>query len=153
MRRPASLVLSAWGRIRRRMLTSMLALMLDGLVCILIGLVSRDLFLLTIVAMGVLGVLEAMIFGLNGAVGQTIVPPEVQGRVFSLVSSAAGIAAPLGLMIAGPFTDAFGVQTWWLISATVITVTGGLALCTRSLIQIEQEKDRPQRAIAESAAL
>jgi DHA3 family macrolide efflux protein-like MFS transporter len=133
------LVLGISAGFGRRMLTSMLALMLDGLVCILIGVVSREWFALTIAAMGMLGILEAMIFGLNGAIGQSIVPAEMQGRVFSLATSASLAAAPLGLVVAGPFADAFGVQVWWLISASIITVTGLIALHTPSLVRIEEE--------------
>ena len=103
----------------------------------------RDgLTFITVVAMATLGILEAMIFGLNGAIGQTIVPPAMQGRVFSLVNSASGVAAPLGLMVAGPFTDAFGVQVWWLISATLIAAIGLTALFTPSLMHIEEGSNK-----------
>lgn len=143
----------ARSNFKRRMFISMLALMADGLVCIFIGLASKELFVLTVVAMAMLGILEAMIFGLNGAIGQTIIPPEMQGRIFSLVNGASGVAAPLGLMVAGPFTDAFGVQVWWLLSAILITAIGLTALFTPSLIHIEEDRNRPQGAIAESVAV
>jgi len=38
------------------------------------------------------------------------VAPELQGRVFTAVSSMAGLASPLGIAIAGPVADWAGVQ-------------------------------------------
>lgn len=131
------LILGVWGGFHRRIITSMLALALDGVVCLLIALTPRALFPLTVGGWAVLGILEAMIFGINGAIGQATVPPAMQGRVFALVISATQAAAPLGLLAAGPFADAFGVQAWWLLSASLITLTGAAALLSPALMHIE----------------
>jgi DHA3 family macrolide efflux protein-like MFS transporter len=134
------LILGVWGGSRRRIATSMAALSLDGVVCLLIALTPRPLFPLTVAGMAALGILEAMVFGINGAIGQATVPPAMQGRVFSLVIGASQAAAPLGLLAAGPFADRFGVQAWWLLSASLITLTGAAALLNPSLMHIESVK-------------
>ena len=120
--------LSVWGGFRRRIVSSLLALTLDGLAIIVIALSPPEMFGLAVAAIFCVGFLETIVFGLNGAIGQAIIPPEMQGRVFSLLMSVAQIAAPLGLLIAGPFSDAYGVKLWWALTGVVITVMGASVL-------------------------
>jgi len=136
----------------RRIATSMLALALDGVVCMLIGLTPRDLFPLTVGGLALLGIFEAMIFGINGTIGQATVPPEMQGRVFSLVTGVSQAAAPLGLLAAGPFADRFGVQAWWLLSSGLIFLTGMAALFTPSLMRIDEGAPAAMYAAQKSPA-
>jgi DHA3 family macrolide efflux protein-like MFS transporter len=53
------------------------------------------------------------------AILQTVVPNELQGRVISLLNVVIGVAGPLGLAVAGPLGEAFGV--------TAVFILGGLA--------------------------
>jgi DHA3 family macrolide efflux protein-like MFS transporter len=58
------------------------------------------------------------------AIIQDVVAPDIQGRVFTVVSSLAGAAAPLGMAIAGPIADRFGVQAWFLAGGLVTLLMG-----------------------------
>jgi DHA3 family macrolide efflux protein-like MFS transporter len=75
----------------------------------------------------------------------------MQGCVFALLMSAAQIMAPLGLLIAGPFADAFGVRAWWLLTGITIAVMAVLALCVPSIVHIEDRRYRPV-ALAQTQA-
>jgi len=119
------------------MVTVMLGLALDGIAITLIGLAPADAFLLAVAAIFVVGFLETMIVGLNGAIFQAIVPPEIQGRVFSLLVSAGQVMSPLGLAIAGPVADALGVQFWWLLAGVTITAMGVGAFFVPAIMRIE----------------
>jgi DHA3 family macrolide efflux protein-like MFS transporter len=55
---------------------------------------------------------------------QDVVAPEIQGRVFTVISSVSGMAAPLGMAIAGPVADAFGVQLWFLVGGIASVLMG-----------------------------
>ena len=132
--------LSVWGGFRRRIVSSLLALTLDGLAIIVIALSPPEMFGLAVAAIFCVGFLETIVFGLNGAIGQAIIPPEMQGRVFSLLMSVAQIAAPLGLLIAGPFSDAYGVKLWWALTGVVITVMGASAFLVPSIVHIEDKR-------------
>lgn len=62
---------------------------------------------------------------------QESVPHEAQGRVFSLLGSMMSLAMPLGLLIAGPVAERFGVPLWFFLSGIVLfAVTGVSALLT-----------------------
>jgi DHA3 family macrolide efflux protein-like MFS transporter len=115
----------------------MLALVLDGIAIAVFGLAPASAFSLAVAAISAVGFLEAMLMGLNGAISQAVVPPVMQGRVFSLLVSAAQVATPLGLAFAGPVAGALGAQFWWLLSGTAITAMGVGALFVPAIMQIE----------------
>ena len=130
-------LLGVWGGFRRRIVTMMLALILDGIVIAVAALAPADAFLLAVGMIFAMGLLETIVMGTGGAAGQAIIPPEIQGRVFSLISSAGFALAPVGLIVAGPVSDALGVQFWWLITGLVITAMGVFGLLVPDIVNIE----------------
>lgn len=46
---------------------------------------------------------------------QTKVPPETQGRVFSIVASIAAAVTPLGMIVSGPLATILGIQLLFII--------------------------------------
>ncbi|MCK4780732.1 MAG: hypothetical protein KAT57_11110, partial [Candidatus Lokiarchaeota archaeon] len=46
---------------------------------------------------------------------QTKIPPESQGRVFSIVISIAAAVTPLGMIISGPLAELFGIRLLFFI--------------------------------------
>jgi len=130
-------VLSLWGGFRRKVVTQMVALTLDGVVLMGIGLAAPRYFPFTVAAVFVVGFLEAFVLGVGGAIAQALIPPDLQGRVLSLISSLTQGLSPFGLLLAGPFADAFGVQTWWVFAAVFISIMGIVALSIPSVAHIE----------------
>jgi DHA3 family macrolide efflux protein-like MFS transporter len=122
------LTLGLWGGFRRRIVTQMLALTLDGV---------PGYFSFAVAAIFFAGFLESFVLGVGGAIAQALIPPEMQGRGLSLITSLTVGLSPFGLPIAGPFADAFGVQTWWILAAAVIFVMGIVALSIPSVAHIE----------------
>ena len=129
--------LGVWGGLRRRVVTQMLALVLDGLAIVAIGLSPREAFGLAVAIIFFVGFLEAFILGLSGAIAQAIIPPEVQGRVFALLISVTQGLAPLGLLLAGPTADAFGIRFWWVLTGIIVAAMGGGALLVPQIVHIE----------------
>ena len=68
---------------------------------------------------------------------QSIVPPQMQGRVFTLVASGAAAMSPLGLAIAGPVADALGVQVWFLIGGIATIILGAGSFFVPAIMQVE----------------
>ncbi len=122
------ITLSIWGGFKRRILTSMLGLMGVGLGSLLVGFTPATAYPLALAATFVIGFSMPITNGPLLAAVQAVVAPDMQGRVFTLIGSAAAAMSPLGLIIAGPVADAFGVQTWFVIGG-VVTIMMGVAGC------------------------
>jgi DHA3 family macrolide efflux protein-like MFS transporter len=131
------LILSVWGGFQRRVTTMMLALVLDGISMIVLGLSSASAFLLAAGAWFCVGLMSSMINGTSMAILQATVPPAMQGRVFALNWSCVTAMAPLGLAIAGPVVDALGAPIWYLIAGMSHAAIGMLAFCIPALMHIE----------------
>jgi len=66
---------------------------------------------------------------------QESIPHEAQGRAFSLTGSMLSLIMPIGLILAGPISETFGVSRWFLIAGIVIcliTLTSLLLLMMKS---------------------
>ena len=131
------LLLSVWGGFRRRMLTSMLGLILLSIGSLATGFVPASAFTIAVVAMFVMGFANPIINGPIFAVVQASVDPDMQGRVFTIIISAAGAMMPLGLLIAGPVADWLGVQTWFIIGGGVTLVIALIGLFVPAVINLE----------------
>ena len=76
------------------------------------------------------------------AVLQAAVAPSMQGRVFTLLSSAAMAMMPLGLAVAGPLADVMGVRAWFVVGGLLTLAMGVGGYFIPSLVNIEaQSKD------------
>jgi len=129
--------LSIWGGSKRRVKTALLALILVGISITIIGLTPKTAFMVAVGAIFSFGFTNAIANGSFFAVLQATVPVEMQGRIFTLVMSGVMSMSPLGLAIAGPVADIFGVQIWFLIAGVAVTLMGLSALFIPTIMQIE----------------
>lgn len=113
------LLLAVWGGFKRKIYTSLLGLAVAGFSFAAVGLAPAAMFNLALAGLFVAGLSNPIINGPFLAIVQSAVAPEVQGRVFTAISSLSGIAAPVGMLIAGPLADALGVQVWFLIGGAI----------------------------------
>jgi MFS transporter, DHA3 family, macrolide efflux protein len=134
-------ILSVWGGFRRRILTSLLGLVGIAVGTILIGTAPSSLFSLVIGGMFIVGMMMPFTNGPIMAVVQAIVAPEMQGRVFTLVGSLAAAMSPLGLVVAGPLSDAIGVRTWFILGGVVTGLMGLGSLFVPSVLHIEDQAE------------
>jgi DHA3 family macrolide efflux protein-like MFS transporter len=110
--------LSTWGGFKKKILTSLSGIALVSFGILAIALAPADMFWIIPAAMFFVGFLIPMVNGPLHALLQTIVAPDMQGRVMSLLNSAATAMMPISLLIAGPFSDAFGIKLWfWVVAA------------------------------------
>lgn len=121
------LVLSVWGGFRRQMQTSLMGIIGAGLAILIVGLAQQTAFLLALGAIFMAGFMMPMCMGPIQALVQSTVDPSMQGRVFTIMSSASTLISPLSLGIAGPLFDKLGPQVWYTwggIAAVLIGLTG-----------------------------
>jgi DHA3 family macrolide efflux protein-like MFS transporter len=149
------LVLGIWGGFRRRIFTSLLGLIGMGLGFLLVGLAPASFFLLAVGATFMVGVMGPIVNGPLLAIIQAAVEPEMQGRVFTLIGSVSAGMSPLGLVIAGPVADTFGVHTWFVIGGIVTAVMGVLGFFIPAVVHVEDRQDQSDRveAMARSAVV
>ncbi len=136
-------LLGAWGGFKRKVVTQNLALLLDGVLIVAIALTPPSTYPLAVALVFLVAFLETIAIGLGGAIGQALVPPEMQGRVFALVMSLSQALAPLGLLVAGPVADALGVEFWWALTGAIFVVMGALALIIPDVANIEVQGRLP----------
>ncbi len=146
------LVLSAWGGFKNRILTSLVALTISGIAVLAVGVAPSNMYLLAVAGMGLFGFLNPMVNGPLFAVMQSKVEPEIQGRVFTLLNAGAGLASPIGLMIAGPVADATNNQLWFLIGGVATILTGLATAFMPKVLAMGLEADRATDEISLAAS-
>ena len=131
------LTLSVWGGFRRRILTTLVGLVGMGLGTLVIGLSPATAFELALAGMLLAGFMNPITNGPTFAVIQSVVAPEMQGRVFTVIGSLTAAMSPLGMAIAGPVADAFGVQVWFVMGGVVCVLMGLSAFFIPAIVHLE----------------
>ena len=108
-------LLGIWGGFKRKITTSMFGLLGMAIGVLLIGFAPFAGFWWVITGMAFVGVMNPIANGPFFAVLQSVVAPEIQGRVFTVIGSVSMLMSPIGLAIAGPLSDRFGVQIWYRV--------------------------------------
>ena len=143
-------ILGAWGGFKRKIVTAQVGLIIAGLATMIVGLISLELFWIGLAANTVAGLMLPIVNGSYGAMLQANIAPEMQGRVFAFILSAASFVSPIALMIAGPFADAFGIQLWFLIAGVSCTLMGVAGFFSSEVMSMENRtRVETQHAIAE----
>ncbi len=131
------LLLGIWGGFKRSMFTMLTGIMLLGLMMLALGLLPAHVFPAAAGVLFVTGTAVALVDGPFMAIMQKSIVPEMHGRVFMLFNSLISLSSPVGLAIAGPFTDSAGIQTLYVIAGVLM---GGLGICiliTPAILHIE----------------
>ncbi len=145
-------LLSIWGGFRRRVLTSMMGLIGIGLGSVLVGFAPASAYFMAVAGMFIMGFALPITNGPLLAAVQAAVAPEMQGRVFTLISSAASAMTPLGLIIAGPVVDRFGVQSWYIM-AGVSSIAMALSGCLiPAVMNLEEGRGRGDEGLTQTGA-
>jgi len=146
------LILSAWGGFKKRILTALLAVAVMGIAITTMGLTPQGWIVLAGGALFVTGLMEPIANGSFVASMQVSVPENMQGRVFSLLGSATQAVVPLGLALAGPLCDRFGMRIWFLIGGIAYLVVAFVCMLSRSVMKLEAEGEQLHKQSTTSVA-
>lgn len=135
------LILSVWGGFKRRILTSFMGLVICGISLAIVGFIPPKGFNIAVGVYLVSAIMFPLINGPINAVVQSAVKPEMQGRVISMMGTASGFAIPIGLAIAGPLSDAIGVQMWFIIGGIVMSLAGIWGFLSPAMRGIEDQSN------------
>jgi DHA3 family macrolide efflux protein-like MFS transporter len=139
------LLLGIWGGFKRKLMTSMLGLAGMGIGTLLMSQVPPTRIYIAVCAALIVGIMQPITNGPIFAVMQSTVAPDMQARVFSLLTSAASAMSPIGLLIAGPLSDKFGIQTWFLLGGMICLLMAITGLFIPALKNIETERQDHDR--------
>ena len=138
------ITLSIWGGFKKKIVTSLSGIIMFSFAILAIAIAPADKFWIMVASMFVIGFMLPMANGPIHALFQTLIEPNMQGRVLSLVSSVAQAMMPLGLIIAGPVTDATSYQTWFWIAGILNLVIGVGSFFIPAIINIESNHKHTQ---------
>lgn len=131
------LILGIWGGFKKKIHTSLLGVLGMGFAFWAVGFLPPTGFYLALVLFLLAGLMNPMANAPLMSLVQSTVAPEVQGRVFSLMSSVAMGMIPLSLLLAGPLADLFGVRFWYLVGGSGMILMGSLAFAVPAIMHLE----------------
>ena len=132
------LLLSLWGGFKKKLVTMYVGGALGGLALALLGVIPSNLFPIAVVAMGANGLFNAWYNGATAPLLQTVVPPDMQGRVDTLLTSICQGVYPISLAILGPVVNVIGLRTWYVGGGLLMFVVCVMALFVPSIANLEE---------------
>jgi len=143
------LTLSAWGGFKKRVYTSMMGIMGMGAGLLLVFAAPPWLFMLAVAGMLLMGISNPLANGPLFALLQARVAPEMQGRVFTLVGSAANAMSPISMIVAAPVADWLGLRSWFLIAGVTCVVMGIAGCFIRPVVMLEENGNHQDSGVVE----
>jgi DHA3 family macrolide efflux protein-like MFS transporter len=143
-------LLGLWGGFSRKILTSLVGLIGMGAGTLILALAPSSAIFLAVGGALLVGLMTPMTMGPFFAIIQSTVEPDKQARIFSLLSSVGTGIAPLGLMIAGPVADRFGIQAWFLLGGILCIFMAVTGLFIPAVMNMEKKGDPLPEAVGDS---
>ena len=134
-------ILGIWGGFSRNIMTSLFGLAGMGIGTLILAIAPPSTIAFAIGGSFFVGVMTPITMGPFYAMIQATVAPDMQARIFSLLSSVGSAMVPLGLIFAGPIADLAGIQVWFLFGgmACILMASNGDYLFLRSEISRDKE--------------
>jgi MFS transporter, DHA3 family, macrolide efflux protein len=133
-------LLGVWGGFKRRILTSLLGVTGLGVGSFLIGVAPSNGYWMALTGMVIVGMMNAFANGPFFAILQSVIPSEIQGRVFTVLMSVSMAMAPVGLALAGPVADRFGIRVWYALGTLVCGLMAAWIGFSPALRRLEEER-------------
>ncbi len=119
---------AAWGGFKNKAHTMVLACLLFGGCTVLFGVIPN--FWAYLAVMAFCGCTMPLFNTPAMTLMQTKIPPQLMGRVFSVMMVLNGLCMPLGMALFGPLGDVVKIE-WLLIVTGALLLLGGFALYGR----------------------
>lgn len=132
-------LLGVWGGFKNKAVTSFFGLIGMGIGFFGIGYMPSNMFWWAVAAGGMTGTFMPIVNGSIGAIMQASIAPDMQGRVFGLLGSGAGLMMPIGLAIAGPAADMFGIQMPYMVGGAVCAAMGVIGFFIPAMRNLEAD--------------
>ena len=134
------LTLTAWGGFRKKTKTIISSLILCGVGFLIVWVSSGTQFYIGVLGTFIFAFSVSIVAASIGALQQTVIPAEIQGRAFTLIRSATNAMPALGLALAGPITESIGIKSWYLAGGLIFIIVGVAASLIRDVRDIEEQR-------------
>ncbi|NLS79393.1 MAG: MFS transporter [Chloroflexi bacterium] len=145
------LIASVWGGFRRKMTTVVVGSTVSVLGWLIVPLLPAQAYRIAVALYFVAAIAQAIRLAPTQAIMQSIIPPEVQGRVFSCDSSLRQASGPLALFIAAPIAEAVGVRPVMVFGALGCLLATALRYWIHDVYDIEDSVAPPVPVAAAEA--
>lgn len=129
MQMVGAVAISNLGTIKNKLLIVRIGLLSIGIISLLCGILPQNMtgFWMFAVLCTLLGATMNIYNIPYVSYMQEHIPKEAQGRAFSLMSSLMSVTLPIGLVVAGPVAENFGVPLWFLIGGISMIIVAILS--------------------------
>jgi DHA3 family macrolide efflux protein-like MFS transporter len=134
-----SIILGVWGGGRKLFLLLDISIIGTGVFTLVSGLLPPSGFVWFAVLTFAMAVSGAFFNGPMAAMIQRKIAPEKLGRVMALLISVMSIAAPIGLLIAGPIAEITGVAVMFVVSGAALVLVAVVAFIPPSLRGLDND--------------
>jgi len=135
-------VLSTWGGFKKRVITSLSGILGMGVGMLLIAVAHAHQFNLALAGMFLAGFTNPIANGALTAIVQSNVKPEMQGRVFTTMTSLASAMSPLSMTIAAPVARIIGIQGWFYIGGLGCILMSVHGFLNSAIMNIEVDEQK-----------
>lgn len=127
----------------------MVSLMVNGTFLTIFGLTPPNLLQVAIGSIFIFSMSNVIANSIFFAILQGVVPPELQGRVFTLLNSLSSSVTPVGYALAGPVAEVYGERIWLLFGGPTFVFVALIAFFTPSILNMEKEAEKYKTSITE----
>ncbi len=113
------LILGVWGGFKRQVVNILLGIAGIGAGVLFLGFLPNSAYWIALGTFGFIGLSTSLANGALGPLLQSKVPPDVQGRVFTVLSSLSIAIMPIGLYLSAPIAKQFGIQTAYIVGGAL----------------------------------
>jgi DHA3 family macrolide efflux protein-like MFS transporter len=131
-------VLGIWGGFKKRIFTALAGLIMVGITLIGLSFTNEKMIIWGIVCIFLSGAGLAILNSATGALRQSLVPKQIQGRVYSIMISISMALSIPGLVIAGQIADITGMRLLYFLTGIITLLIVAVALMIPSVINIEK---------------
>jgi len=121
------LLLGLWGGFKRKVYTSLFGIVGIGVSVMVLASAPVSMFAIAVIGVVLMGMMGPIANGPLQAMMQAKVAPNMQGRVFTLISALCTAMMPLSMVVAAPVAEWLGVRSWYWLGG-ILTVLAG-AIC------------------------
>ena len=145
------LLMSVWKGFKRKLIVSAVGWIGIGIPYVIASMAPGNLFALFLGMIFIAGFMTPVGCAPLNAFYQSVVPADMQGRVFSVLGSLDGATMPLGLLIAWAFGGIVPLRMWYMLVGASHAVLGFIWLGI-PFIRTAEEEGR-KRMVSKTASL